>query len=123
MQANIKYPESARKAGEEGRVFVSYVVEKDGRISNVSVLRGFDKDCDAEAVRVIKNMPNWEPGQQRGKAVRVQYNMPIVFSLGKEKEVDKDTDKDAPPPPPKSKKEVKQGDVRTPPPPPKTEKK
>ena len=130
MVNNIKYPQSARESGKQGTVYVSYVVEKDGDITNVHVLRGFDKDCDAEAVRVIKNMPNWEPGQQRGKQVRVQYNMPIKFSLNGEKEVDEDVDKDtdsdidvdkdAPPPPPKAEKEVKGIKSGTPPPPPPT---
>jgi TonB family protein len=127
---NINYPENARKAGKQGTVYVSYVVEKDGSITDVRILRGFDKDCDAEAIRVISNMPNWDPGLQRGKPVRVQFNMPIKFSLGDtEKEVDEDSgiildsEKVAPPPPPKSGKEIEVSKPGTPPPPPSTPKK
>lgn len=113
MQNTLKYPEAARKAGKQGTVFVSYVVEKDGSITNAEILRGFDKECDRAALEVIESMPNWEPGLQRGKPVRVKYNMPLKFSLSSEKEVDKDSDadtdsdKDAPPPPPKQKTEKK----------------
>lgn len=83
---NITYPETAKEEGAEGRVFVSFVVEKDGSITNVKLLRGFNKACDEEALRVIRNMPDWEPGKQRGQAVRVQFNMPIHFTLGADKE-------------------------------------
>ena len=86
MVENIKYPEEARKKGIQGTAYVTFVVEKDGSISNVKVLRGFDKACDEESVRVIKNMPNWKPGNQRGEAVRVQFNLPIKFALGEKTE-------------------------------------
>jgi TonB family protein len=86
LMENIKYPDEARKNGIQGTAYVTFVVEKDGSISNVKVLRGFDKACDEESVRVIKNMPNWKPGKQKGKAVRVQFNMPIRFALGDKKE-------------------------------------
>jgi TonB family protein len=79
---NIKYPDDARKAGIQGVTYVSFIVETDGSITGAKVLRGFDKACDEVAVNVIKNMPNWEPGVQRGKPVRVQFNMPIRFALG-----------------------------------------
>lgn len=82
MQSNIKYPEDARKAGIQGTTYVSFIVEKDGSISGAKVLRGFDKACDEVALNVIKNMPKWEPGVQRGQPVRVQFNMPIKFALG-----------------------------------------
>lgn len=78
---NIKYPDEAKKEGIQGRVFLSFVVEKDGQISNVEILRGIGGGCDEEAVRVLKSMPNWTPGQQRGVPVRVQYRMPIKFTL------------------------------------------
>jgi TonB family protein len=81
LTKNIKYPEVARKEGIEGRVFITFVVEKDGSIADVKVLRGIGGGCDEEAVRVIENMPVWIPGKQRGKNVRVQFNMPIVFKL------------------------------------------
>ncbi|NOX45513.1 MAG: M56 family metallopeptidase [Chlorobi bacterium] len=78
---NIRYPEVAQKNGIQGRVFITFVVEEDGYLSNVKVLRGIGGGCDEEAVRVIENMPKWEPGKQNGKAVRVQFNMPIMFKL------------------------------------------
>jgi len=81
LQSNLKYPTMARESGIQGKVFVTFVVEKDGSITDVKVLRGIGGGCDEEAVRVIKNMPKWNVGKQRGKPVRVQFNMPIVFKL------------------------------------------
>jgi len=81
LQENIHYPKEAIEAGVQGTVYITFVVEKDGRITNVKVLRGLGGGLDEESVRVIKNMPIWEPGRQRGKAIRVQYNMPIRFML------------------------------------------
>ena len=78
---NIEYPRMAKESGISGRVFVTFVVEKDGRVTDVKVLRGIGGGCDEEAVRVIKSMPRWKPGKQRGKPVRVQYRMPIKFTL------------------------------------------
>jgi protein TonB len=78
---NIEYPRMAKESGISGRVFVTFVVEKDGRVTDVQVLRGIGGGCDEEAVRVIKSMPSWKPGKQRGKPVRVQYRMPIKFTL------------------------------------------
>ncbi len=78
---NIKYPEVAKKNKVTGRVFVTFVVEKDGSVADVKLLKGIGSGCDEEAMRVIKSMPNWKPGTQRGKAVRVQYNLPIKFAL------------------------------------------
>lgn len=78
---NIKYPEEAKEAGMEGVVYVTFVVEKDGTIGEARVLRGIGGGCDEEAVRVIRAMPAWEPGMQRGKPVRVQYNLPIRYKL------------------------------------------
>ncbi|MBR0539119.1 MAG: energy transducer TonB [Bacteroidales bacterium] len=78
---NIKYPQIARESGIQGRVFVSFVVEPDGSVSNVKLLRGIGGGCDEEAMRVIKNMPKWKPGKQRGKAVRVSYQIPVMFRL------------------------------------------
>ena len=130
LQSEIKYPESARKAGKQGTVYVTYVVEKDGSITDTRVLRGFYKECDEEALRVVSAMPNWEPGLQRGKPVRVQFNVPIKFTLGNgEKEIDRDSDSDsdsdknAPPPPPKGENEFKVSKPGTPPPPPPKEEK
>jgi TonB family protein len=78
---NIVYPEEAKKKEIQGRVFIGFVVEKDGSINEVKVLRGIGGGCDEEAVRVIKGMPKWKPGMQEGKPVRVSYQMPIVFKL------------------------------------------
>ena len=78
---NIKYPQIARESGIQGRVFVNFVVEPDGSVSNVKVLRGIGGGCDEEAMRVVKGMPKWSPGKQRGKAVRVSYTLPVVFKL------------------------------------------
>jgi periplasmic protein TonB len=84
ISENVQYPEAAREKKIQGTVFVSFVVEADGAISNVTVLRGIGGGCDEEAVRVIENMPKWTPGKQRGKNVRVKFNMPIKFVLGGE---------------------------------------
>ena len=81
VASNIKYPEAAKDKNIEGRVFVSFVVEKDGSVSNVKVMRGIGGGCHDEAVRVIKSMPNWKPGIKDGKPVRVSYMMPINFKL------------------------------------------
>lgn len=83
MVENIKYPEEARKNGVQGMVYVSFEVDKDGKISNIKTLRGIGSGCDEEAERVISLMPAWKPGLQKGKPVRVQFNMPIRFSLDK----------------------------------------
>ena len=81
LSENIQYPRAAREANLEGRVVVGFVVEPNGSISNVKILRGVAPSLDEEAMRVARIMPNWKPGKQRGKAVRVQYQMPITFSL------------------------------------------
>ncbi len=81
LQDNIKYPAMARESGIQGTVYVTFVVERSGAVTDVKILRGIGGGCDEEAVRVVKNMPKWEPGKQRGKPVRVQFNMPIKFTL------------------------------------------
>ncbi|HOF07122.1 MAG TPA: energy transducer TonB [Bacteroidales bacterium] len=78
---NIKYPEVARTSGITGTVYVQFVVEKDGSISDVKVVRGIGGGCDEEAVRVVKSMPRWKPGKQRGQPVRVYFTLPIEFKL------------------------------------------
>lgn len=78
---NIEYPQMAKESGIQGRVFVTFVVERDGKVTDVKVLRGIGGGCDEEAIRVVKNMPKWTPGKQRGKPVRVQFNLPIKFTL------------------------------------------
>lgn len=81
LQENIVYPQMARESGIQGTVYVTFVVERNGNVTDVRVLRGIGGGCDEEAVRVIKAMPKWNPGKQRGKPVRVQFNMPIKFTL------------------------------------------
>lgn len=83
---NIMYPENARKTDIQGTVYVTFIIEKDGTISNVKVLRGIGGGCDEESIRVVKNMPKWIPGKQSGKNVRVQFNMPITFKLSDKNE-------------------------------------
>lgn len=84
LRGNLKYPESAKKNKQEGRVFIGFVVEKDGSVTNVNVLRGVCEKLDNEAIRVVKAMPKWNPGIKDGKSVRVQYTLPIVFKLNGE---------------------------------------
>ncbi len=81
LSKSIKYPPMAKDAGVQGIVYVTFVVEPDGNITNVKVLRGIGAGCDDEALRVVKAMPKWKPGKQRGKSVRVQFNLPIRFTL------------------------------------------
>ncbi len=81
LASNIKYPQTARELGIQGTVYLSFIVEKDGSITNVEVLRGIGYGCDEEAMRVVRAMPKWEPGKQREKPVRVQFSMPIRFVL------------------------------------------
>jgi len=81
MSNNIEYPSLAVDAGIEGTVFVTFVVGKDGKVTDAKVLRGIGGGCDKEALRIVNKMPKWTPGKQRGKPVRVQYNMPVRFKL------------------------------------------
>jgi periplasmic protein TonB len=81
LSENIHYPQAAARVNVSGKVYVKFVVEKDGSIGNVEVTKGIGFGCDEEAVRVIKLMPKWTPGKQNGKAVRVYYNMPVVYRL------------------------------------------
>ena len=77
----LHYPEEAKELGIEGRIFVNFLIEKDGTVSKVNILRGIGCGCDEEAIRVVKAMPKWTPGKQRGIPVRVSYNLPIKFTL------------------------------------------
>lgn len=78
---NIKYPQLAKENNITGRVYVTFVVEKDGSVGQVKILRDIGGGCGAEAVRVVKSMPKWKPGKQRGKSVRTQFNLPVNFDL------------------------------------------
>ena len=81
LSNNIKYPVNAQKRGVQGRVSVQFIVNADGSISDVGIIRAVDPDLDGEAVRVISTMPKWKPGTQRGKPVRVKYTVPVMFRL------------------------------------------
>lgn len=81
LSKNIKYPTIAQENGTQGRVTVQFVVNRDGSIVDVKVLRGVDPYLDKEAIRVISSMPKWIPGKQRGKPVRVKYTVPVMFRL------------------------------------------
>ncbi len=81
LAQNIKYPQLARENNITGKVYITFVVERDGSIANPKVLRDIGGGCGQEAIRVVKSMPKWTPGKQRGKSVRVQFNLPVNFSL------------------------------------------
>ena len=79
---NLRYPEDARSQGIEGTVYVSFIVETDGAVTNVKIIRGLGASVDQEAKRVVELFPNWQPGKQGGQAVRVKFVLPIKFKLG-----------------------------------------
>ena len=81
LRDNIKYPTVAAENGVQGRVVVGFIVERDGSITDVNILRGVDPSLDREAMRVVKSMPRWNPGKQNGSAVRVKYQVPVSFRL------------------------------------------
>ncbi len=81
LSKNLKYPTQARRMGIEGTVYVVFVVNTDGSIQDVEILRGIGGGCDEEAMRVVRNAPKWEPGKQRGRPVRVKMRLPIRFKL------------------------------------------
>ena len=82
VQKKLKYPAQARRMGIEGKVFVQFVVDKDGTLTEVQAVKGIGAGCDEEAERVIKSAPKWKPGKQRGRAVKVRMILPITFKLG-----------------------------------------
>jgi len=81
IKENLKYPEDAANYGIQGRVIVKFVVEEDGSISDIEVVRGVYPSLDAEAVRVVKLMPKWQPAERGGKPVRSRFNFPVYFKL------------------------------------------
>ncbi len=81
IAANVKYPEIAKENGVTGKVFIQFVIDKDGKVTDVQVLRGVDSYLDKEALRVVSAMPAWTPGKQRGKTVKVSFQLPINFKL------------------------------------------
>jgi protein TonB len=78
---SIKYPVQAQEKGIQGKVFVNFVVEKDGSVGAMKIARGVDPSIDREALRVVGSLPKWKPGMQKGEAVRVSYTIPINFVL------------------------------------------
>ena len=82
LYANIEYPRMARDNGVEGTVYLKFIVDEKGEVSDVQLLRGIGAGCDEEAMRVVRNMPNWTPGKQNGAPAAVWYKLPIKFSLG-----------------------------------------
>ena len=78
---NLKYPEEAKERGLQGRVVVGFIIEKDGSLTDVKVLRSVDRALDAEALRVVKGMPKWISGRQNGQRVRIRYLLPIYICL------------------------------------------
>jgi protein TonB len=81
LSKNLHYPDAARESNIEGRVLVKFVVNEDGAVSDVQVQRGIGGGCDEEAKRVVAAMPNWKPGKQNGKPVKVYFTLPIMFKL------------------------------------------
>ena len=81
IQKNMQYPESAKKNGTQGRVTVQFVIDKEGNVTEPKVIRSVDKELDAEAIRLVKSMPKWKPGMQKGEVVAVKYTMPVLFKL------------------------------------------
>ncbi len=81
IKENLRYPASALENDISGKVFVTFIVEKDGSVSNARVVQGIDKDLNEEAVRVVSSMPKWTPGQVNGEFVRVQFTIPVNFSF------------------------------------------
>ncbi|MBO97342.1 MAG: energy transducer TonB [Flavobacteriales bacterium] len=81
IQKNVRYPAIAKEYNITGKVYISFIVDKQGNVTNVKVVRGVDKNLDEEAVRVVKSLPKYKPGKQRGKPVRVMFTIPINFTL------------------------------------------
>ena len=81
LKKNLRYPRQARRMGIEGKVYVQFIINRDGSLVDVHVVKGIGAGCDEEALRVIKNSPKWNPGKQRGRAVRQRMVIPIVFRL------------------------------------------
>jgi protein TonB len=82
VSENLVYPKQARKLGVEGKVILQVVIDKDGTLTDVQVLKGIGSGCDEEAIRVMKSAPKWNPGKQRGRPVRVKMTVPLLFKLG-----------------------------------------
>lgn len=81
LQRNLNYPKNSRKNKVEGRIFIQFVIEPNGTVSNIKILKGLDEHCNAEAIRVVSLMTKWTPGQKNGKDVRTYFNLPLKFTL------------------------------------------
>jgi protein TonB len=81
ISKNIVYPSIPRDNGKQGKVYVSFIIDKEGNVTNVEIVRGVEKHLDKEAIRVIKKMPKWKPGKQRGIPVKVKYTIPVNYTL------------------------------------------
>jgi TonB family protein len=81
FKENLNYPAKEKEMGVEGRVICRFIVNEDGSLSDIKIVRSISERCDEEAIRLIKNMPHWKPGKQNGKAVKVSYSLPIIFNL------------------------------------------
>jgi protein TonB len=81
LSKNLNYPKKAIRNGTEGKVYIQFIVNTDGSLTDLKVLKGISPECDQEALRVLSNAPKWNPGKQRGRPVRVRMSMPIVFNL------------------------------------------
>lgn len=88
LEKNLKYPKAKDENSIDKEVVTTFIVHKDGSISDINIVKGFDTSINAEAVRIISNMPKWVPGQQKGEAVNVRYTLPIVFRLEKDSNID-----------------------------------
>ncbi len=82
LVANIKYPQEALDSGEEGRVYVQFIIDTTGNVTSPKIIRGVSETIDKEALRVISIMPRWTPGESKGKKINVTYNVPVRFTLG-----------------------------------------
>lgn len=89
---NMKYPVEARRFGVEGKVFIQFVINADGTLSDLTIIKGIGGGCDEEAIRVVSKSPNWIPGRQRGQPIRQRYTMPIIFKLGASLDAEKKED-------------------------------
>lgn len=85
LGSNLRYPEAAAANDIQGRVIVKFVIERDGSIGNVTIIKGVDKDLDMEAIRLVKTMPRWQPGKNNGVAVPSYFTVPVTFKLSSEK--------------------------------------
>lgn len=81
LNSNLKYPASAMKAGISGTVYLNFIIERNGDLSQIKVLRGTNSECDKEAIRVLQSSPKWNAGMHKGQPVRVQYHLPVKFAL------------------------------------------